>query len=71
MTTQTPTDLKATRLRLGFKSRRALAEAIGVTKWAVDSWESDRRPIPAWVPKILDCLIAAGEEVTFPVKLED
>ena len=52
----TPTELKAVRLRQGFRSRKALAEALGVTKWAVDSWESGRRPVPSWVPKFLDCL---------------
>jgi DNA-binding transcriptional regulator YiaG len=52
----TPADLKAIRLRQGFRSRKALAEALGVTKWAVDSWEIGRRPIPSWVPKFLDCL---------------
>lgn len=53
----TPADLKTARLRQGFRSRRALAEALGVTKWAVDSWESGRRPIPPWVPKFLACLM--------------
>ena len=52
----TPTELKSARLRLGFRSRKALAEAFGVTKWAVDSWETGRRPVPAWVPKFMDCL---------------
>lgn len=57
----TPDDLKTARLRLGFRSRRALAEEIGVPKQTVDSWESGRRPIPAWVPKFLDCL---GDQIT-------
>ena len=52
----TPADLKATRLRLGFRSRRALADALGVSKWAIDSWEMGRRPIPDWVPKFVACL---------------
>ena len=51
-----PADLKTVRLRLGFRSRRALAEEIGVPKQTVDSWESGRRPIPNWLPKFLDCL---------------
>jgi DNA-binding transcriptional regulator YiaG len=54
----TPAKLKEIRLRLGFRSRRALAETLGVTKWAVDSWESGRRPVPTWVPNFLDCLIS-------------
>jgi DNA-binding transcriptional regulator YiaG len=49
----TPAELKAARRRLGFRSRRTLAEALGVTKWAVDSWELGRRPIPGWLPKFL------------------
>lgn len=52
----TAADLKTTRLRLGFKSRRALAEELGVSKWTVDSWEMGRRPIPNWLAKFLDCL---------------
>lgn len=56
MKLMTPAELKTARLRLGFRSRKALAEAFGVTKWAVDSWESGRRPIPAWVSNFLDCL---------------
>lgn len=52
----TPADLKAIRLRLGFKSRRALAEALGVSTRAVDSWEQGWRPVPSWVPNFLDCL---------------
>ncbi len=51
-----PSELKGFRLRLGFRSRQALAAALGVTKWAVDSWEVGRRPIPPWVPKFLMCL---------------
>lgn len=52
----TPAELKAARLRLGFRSRRALAEEIGVPKQTVDSWESGRRPIPNLLVKLLDCL---------------
>jgi DNA-binding transcriptional regulator YiaG len=56
----TPAELKTARLSLGFRSRRALAEALGITKWAVDSWETGRRPVPAWVPNFLDCLEQTG-----------
>ena len=59
-----PGELKSARLRLGFRSRRALAEALGVTKWAVDSWEMGRRPVPSWVPRFLDCL--AGKIISDP-----
>ena len=52
----TPTELKTARLRLGFRSRRALAEEIGVPKQTMDSWESGRRPIPNLLIKLLDCL---------------
>ena len=54
----TPADLKAARLRLGFRSRRSLAEALGVSTRAIDSWEVGWRPIPAWVPNFLACLTA-------------
>lgn len=52
----TPNELKTTRLRLGFRSRRALAEALGVSIRAVDSWEQGWRPVPSWVPNFLRCL---------------
>jgi transposase-like protein/DNA-binding transcriptional regulator YiaG len=52
----TPAELKTIRLRLGFRSRRALAEVLGVPKQTLDSWESGRRPIPPWLPNFLDCL---------------
>ena len=55
---------KATRLRLGFRSRRALAEALGVSTRAVDSWEQGWRPIPNWLPKFLDYLAFAHEYMT-------
>ncbi len=48
-----PSELKATRLRLGYKTRKALAEALGVSIRAIDSWEQGWRPIPRWVPKFI------------------
>lgn len=69
----TPADLKAARRRLGFRSRRTLAEALGVSTRAIDSWEQGWRPIPNWLPNFLECLsrrLAQGEEITFPMVVE-
>lgn len=49
-------ELKSTRLSLGYKTHRAFAEALGVSKWAVDAWHTGKRPIPAWLPIMLKCL---------------
>jgi DNA-binding transcriptional regulator YiaG len=49
-------DLKKERLGLGYKTHKALAEALGVSIWTVHSWEQGRRPIPAWVPKFLEVI---------------
>ena len=52
----TAEELKAKRQVLGFRSRNALAKALGVSKYAVEHWEYDRRAIPGWVPRFLQCL---------------
>jgi DNA-binding transcriptional regulator YiaG len=52
----TAEELKAKRLALGFRSRNALAKALGVSKYAVEHWEYGRRAIPGWVPRFLQCL---------------
>lgn len=52
----TAEELKAKRLALGFRSRNALAKALGVTKYAIEHWEYGRRTIPPWVPRFLHCL---------------
>jgi DNA-binding transcriptional regulator YiaG len=49
----TAEELKTKRLALGFRSRSALAKALGVTKYAVEHWEYERRAIPGWVPRFL------------------
>ena len=49
----TAEELKAKRLALGFRSRNALAKALGVSKYAVEHWEYERRAIPGWVPRFL------------------
>jgi DNA-binding transcriptional regulator YiaG len=46
-------ELKAKRLALGYRSRNALAKALGVTKYAVEHWEYGRRAVPGWVPRFL------------------
>lgn len=52
----TAEELKAKRLALGFRSRNALAKALGVSKYAVEHWEYGRRAVPSWVPRFLQCL---------------
>jgi DNA-binding transcriptional regulator YiaG len=52
----TAEELKAKRLAQGFRSRNALAKALGVSKYAVEHWEYGRRAIPGWVPRFLQCL---------------
>jgi len=52
----TSEELKAKRLSLGFRSRNALAKALGVSKYAVEHWEYGRRAVPGWVPRFLQCL---------------
>jgi len=49
----TAKELKTKRLALGFRSRNALARALGVSKYAVEHWEYERRAIPGWVPRFL------------------
>jgi len=52
----TAEELKTKRLALGFRSRNALAKALGVSKYAVEHWEYGRRAVPSWVPRFLQCL---------------
>ena len=52
----TAEELKAKRLALGFRSRNALAKALGVSKYAVEHWKYGRRAVPGWVPRFLQCL---------------
>ena len=62
--TMTPAQLKSTRLALGYKSRRHLAEALHMSTRAVDSWEQGVRPVPGWLPVVLKALleIKGGEK---------
>ena len=60
-TAMTAEELKAKRLALGFRSRNALAKALGVSKYAVEHWEYGRRAIPGWVPRFLQCLVHRQE----------
>ena len=48
--------LKAKRLALGFRSRNALAKALGISKYAVEHWEYGRRANPGWAPRFLQYL---------------
>jgi hypothetical protein len=52
----TAVDLKAKRLTLGFRSRNALAKALGFSKYGVEHWEYGRRAVPGWMPRFLQCL---------------
>lgn len=55
----TPDEFKALRLKAGYETRGSLAEAMGVTRWAIEHWEYGRRPIPTWGEKLLKCLMMA------------
>ena len=57
----TPAELKETRLALGFRSRRALAEVLGVSTQTVESWETGRRQMPGWLPGYLRLLAERRE----------
>jgi transcriptional regulator with XRE-family HTH domain len=52
----TPEEFKARRLKLGYGTRRELAEAMGITRYAIEHYEYGRRPVPRWAQKLLDCL---------------
>ena len=52
----TAEEVKAKRLALGFRSRNSLAQALGVSKYAVEHWEYGRRAVPGWAPRFLQCL---------------
>ena len=57
----TPAELKETRLAMGFRSRRALAEVLGVSPQTVESWETGRRQMPGWLPRHLRLLAERRE----------
>jgi hypothetical protein len=44
------------RLKLGYETRGGLAEAMGITRYAIEHYEYGRRPIPKWAQKLLECL---------------
>jgi hypothetical protein len=41
-----PEEFKAMRLKLGYETRGGLAEAMGITRYAIEHYEYGRRPIP-------------------------
>jgi DNA-binding transcriptional regulator YiaG len=51
----TPQELVEIRKRLGYKSRSAFAEAVGVTRQTVDNWEKGTVPISKPVVNLLRC----------------
>jgi DNA-binding transcriptional regulator YiaG len=66
----TAEELKAKRLSLGYRSRNAMAKALGVSKYAVEHWEYGRRAIPGWVPRFLQCLETLARSFTINKQLE-
>ena len=52
----TPEEFKEKRLKLGYETRGDLAEAMGITRYAIEHYEYGRRPIPKWAQKLLECL---------------
>lgn len=65
----TPEEFKAMRLKLGYETRRALAEAMGITRYAIEHYEYGRRPVPMWAQKLLECLkLAQQAEKDFGVR---
>jgi DNA-binding transcriptional regulator YiaG len=55
----TPEAFKARRLKLGYETRGDLAEAMGITRYAIEHWEYGRRKVPGWAEKLLKCLAMA------------
>ena len=58
----TPEEFKEKRLKLGYETRGDLAEAMGITRYAIEHYEYGRRPIPKWAQKLLECLRLAQLE---------
>jgi len=55
----TPAEFKELRLKLGYETRRELAEQMGVTRSCIEHWEYGRRPIPKYAEKLIKCLLVA------------
>jgi DNA-binding transcriptional regulator YiaG len=55
----TPGEFKELRLNLGYETRGEFAEAMGVTRYAIEHWEYGRRPIPGYAQKLIKCLAVA------------
>lgn len=53
-------EFAARRKKLGFATRRRLAEEIGVTEAAVHHWETGRREIPRYAVRFLERLEKKG-----------
>lgn len=47
-----PHELERRRVKLGM-SQRQLARELGVTQPAIHYWETGKRKIPGWLPKLL------------------
>ena len=56
----TPEEFKDFRInKLGYATRRELADEMGVTFRAIEHWEYGRRPIPLYAERLLKCLLLA------------
>lgn len=50
----TGTEFKKKRLELGYATRKAIAEEIGVSYEAVKTWENESRPVPVYAERSLN-----------------
>jgi DNA-binding transcriptional regulator YiaG len=57
----TPQEFKRLRLRLGYASRGELAEAMGISRYAIEHWEYGRRPVPKYAETLIKCLLREQE----------
>jgi DNA-binding transcriptional regulator YiaG len=49
-------ELRAAREDLGYERRQDFADLLGVSKAGLEHWEYNRRVVPAYVVKHLECI---------------